>query len=478
MKNFFLLISCFFLLQTLQSQQSGKDYTEAFQLVDVWLEAQKDFDQLPGLTAVVVQDQEILWTGAFGMANKETQLKTDTNTICSICSISKLFTSVAIMKLYDEGKIRLDDKVSDHLPAYTLKQKYPESGPITIRSLLTHSSGLPREAGYPYWTGPDFPFPSQKEIDTKLKDQETLYPASTYFQYSNLGLTLLGEIVAEISGMPYDTYVEENILQPLGLSNTRTEMPEELYGTDLAIGYAAINREGKRDKVKLFQANGIGPAAGFSSTVEDLGKFASWQFRLRDSSLVEILKPSTLKNMQRVHWTSPDWSTTWGLGFAVYKGSDGNTWIGHGGSCPGYRSTLQINLKTKMAFSVMINASGTNPNQYSKGIHAIMKKMAINKKHVDTEANAKLKDYVGYYDSSPWWGETYISTHNGKLVSLGLPSREPAESMSFYKHVEGDVFKRVRKDKNLGETLTFIRDEDGKVIKIERHGNYSSKIDR
>ena len=478
MRNYFLLLTCFFLLPNAYSQDSKKDYSEAFQLVEVWLEAQKDFDQLPGLTAIVVEDQEVLWSGAFGMANKEKSLDSNKNTICSICSISKLFTSVAIMKLYDEGKIRLDDKVSDHLTNYDLKQKYPESGPITIRSLLTHSSGLPREAGYPYWTGPDFPFPTKEEIDSKLKDQETLYPASTYFQYSNLGLTLLGEIVAEISGMPYEDYVEQNILIPLGLSNTRSNMPENLYGEELAIGYGAINREGNRNKVKLFQANGIAPAAGFSSTVEDLGKFASWQFRLRDSSLVEILKPSTLKNMQRVHWTNPDWSTTWGLGFAIYKGSDGNTWVGHGGSCPGYRSTLQINLKTKRAFSVMINASGTNPNKYMKGINAIMNKMGTTKKDLDNEASEKLKEYVGYYDSSPWWGETYISTFNGKLVSLGLPSEEPAESMTFYKHVDGDIFRRVRKDKTLGETLTFMRDQDGKIIKIERHGNFSRKIIR
>ena len=478
MRNYFLLLTCFFLLPSAYSQDSKKDYSEAFQLVEVWLEAQKDFDQLPGLTAIVVEDQEVLWSGAFGMANKEKSLDSNKNTICSICSISKLFTSVAIMKLYDEGKIRLDDKVSDHLTNYDLKQKYPESGPITIRSLLTHSSGLPREAGYPYWTGPDFPFPTKEEIDSKLKDQETLYPASTYFQYSNLGLTLLGEIVAEISGMPYEDYVEQNILIPLGLSNTRSNMPENLYGEELAIGYGAINREGNRNKVKLFQANGIAPAAGFSSTVEDLGKFASWQFRLRDSSLVEILKPSTLKNMQRVHWTNPDWSTTWGLGFAVYKGSDGNTWVGHGGSCPGYRSTLQINLKTKRAFSVMINASGTNPNKYMKGINAIMNKMGTTKKDLDNEASEKLKEYVGYYNSSPWWGETYISTFNGKLVSLGLPSEEPVESMTFYKHVDGDIFRRVRKDKTLGETLTFMRDQDGKIIKIEPHGNFSSKIIR
>lgn len=478
MKNYVLLLACFLLLHNAYSQKSDKNYTEAFQVIEVWLEAQKDFDKLPGLTAIIVEDQEVLWSGAVGMANKEKNVYADENTICSICSISKLFTSVAIMKLYDEGKIRLDDKVSDHLPAYDLKQKYPGSGPITIRALMTHSSGLPREAGYPYWTGPDFPFPIKEEVDAKLKDQETLYPASTYFQYSNLGLTLLGEIVAEISGMPYEDYVQQNILNPLGLTNTRTNLPENLYGNELAIGYSAIKREGQREKVNLFQANGITPAAGFSSTVVDLGKFASWQFRLRDSSLVEILKPATLKNMQRVHWTNPDWTTTWGLGFSVYKGSDGNTWVGHGGSCPGYRSTLQLNLKTKRAFSVMINANGTNPNKYGKGMNAIMNKMGIAEKDFNKEASEKLNEYVGYYDSSPWWSEYYISTFNGKLVSLELPTETPGKSLTFYKHIEGDVFQRIRKDKTLGETLTFIRGEDDKIIKIERHGNYSTRIDR
>ncbi len=94
------------------------------------------------------------------MAGIENEVKAEPSTLFSICSISKLFTSVAIMKLYDEGKLRLDDSASDLLPWYNLEQKYPDSGPITVRSLLTHSSGLPREAAYPYWTGPDFPFPT------------------------------------------------------------------------------------------------------------------------------------------------------------------------------------------------------------------------------------------------------------------------------------------------------------------------------
>ena len=154
-----LLLLC---LTTYGLAQSEKDYSEAQHLINVWLEAQRSFDHLPGITALVIDDQEVLWSGAFGMANLKDQIKTEPASLFSICSISKLFTSVAIMKLYDDGKLRLDDRVSDLLPWYNLKQKYPESGPITVRSLMTHSSGLPRESKHAYWSGPDFAFPSFK----------------------------------------------------------------------------------------------------------------------------------------------------------------------------------------------------------------------------------------------------------------------------------------------------------------------------
>lgn len=480
MKKIYFTLFISLLISTVYSQESKKDYTEAFKLVEVWLEAQKDFDNLPGLTAIVIEDQEVLWSGAVGMSNVEQNVKAEASTLCSICSISKLFTSVAIMKLYDEGKLRLDDRISDILPAYKLEQKYSESGPITIRTLLTHSSGLPREAAYPYWTGPDFPFPTKAQIDSKLSEQETLYPASTYFQYSNLGLTLLGEIVEEVSGVPYEEYVQQNILKPLGLLDTRTELPVQLYGTELAIGYSAMTRTRNREKVNLFQANGITPAAGFSSNVQDLGKFASWQFRLRDSTITEILKPSTIKYMQNVHWTNPDWKTTRGLGFVVYKGANGNTWVGHGGSCPGYRSTLQIDLENKRAYSVMINANGTNPKKYVNGINTIINKVKTPKKEEPKDEIEKknLQEYVGYYSPMPWWSEEFISTWDGKLVTLGLPSEKPGDSMTFYKHIEGDTFRRIRDNDELGEVIVFERDDSGKIIHYKQHGNYRKRIDK
>ena len=317
MKKINFIIVLILLVRFGYAQNVKKDYTDAFNLIEVWLEAQKDFEKLPGITAIVVEDQQVLWKGGFGFANLEKEIKAEPSSIFSICSISKLFTSIAIMQLYEEGKLRLDDRVSDILPFYDLTQKYEDSGPITIRTLLTHSSGLPREAAYPYWTGPDFPFPTLDQIISGLEGQETLYPSSTYWQYSNLGLTLLGLIIEEVSGLTYDDYISQKILNPLDLNNTRTELPESLYGDQLCIGYSSIKRSRERDKMNFFQANGIKAAAGFSSNVEDLAKFASWQFHLYDTSYVAFLKPSTLKYMHNVHWIDPDWDTTWGLGFKV-----------------------------------------------------------------------------------------------------------------------------------------------------------------
>ena len=458
----------------LNAQNEKKNYEEAFKLINIWLEAQKDYEQLPGISVAVVKDQETLWTGAYGKSNIESDINTSVTTRCSICSISKLFTSVAIMRLYDEGKLRLDDELADLLPSFKLKQQYKDSGPITVRSLLTHSSGLPRQSDVPYWTGPEFAFPTISEMQSALENQETLYPASSNFQYSNLAMSLLGQVVSELSGMSFEDYVTKHILNPLELNATKPDMPKDLYGKELALGYSALNRNLQRQKVALYEPNGITPAAGFSSNVLDLAKFASWQFRLRASKESEILKPATLRNMHNVHWTNPDFSTTWGLGFSVYKGSDGSKWVGHGGSCPGYRSSLSINLKSKMAYAVMINASGTNPGKYARQIHQVLSKTEKIETKDDSKVN--LDDYVGFYNEQPWGSEGYVGTWNGKLVSISLPTNDLVQSMTFFKHIEGDTFKRVKSNGELAEQTVFERDKYGKVFRAKTHQNYSEKL--
>jgi CubicO group peptidase (beta-lactamase class C family) len=466
-----ILLSVYLLSTFTYAQKESKDYSEAIKIIEVWLDAQRDFDNLPGISVSIVSDQEKIWSGAFGMANIEDNVKADPKTLCSICSVSKLFTAIAIMKLYDEGKLRLDDKISNLLPWYNLQQQYPDSGPITIRALLSHSSGLPRENVFSHWNGPDYVFPSKEEIKAKLSTQETLYPVSTYYQYSNLALTLLGYVVEEISGKTYENYVKENILMPLNLSDTSPEMPKSLHGNQLAIGYGNLSRKGERARLNFFEANGVNAAAGFSSNVEDLAKFASWQFRLRDTTITEILKPSTLKNMQNVHWIDSDWKGTRGLGFGVYKGPKGDKWVGHGGYCPGYQTSFSMHLDTKFAYAVMINANGVNPNKYVYGIHDLLKKVKPKNDELLEEDNINWSEYEGYY----YWDiaeEVYISQWEGKLALLNLPSKSPADSMTLYKHIEGDTFRRIRSNEELGEKLLFERDLNGMIVRMKIHENY------
>ena len=480
MKRFILVHFIFLLTINLAESKKTVDHprvSEAVQLLEIWLDAQRDYEGLPGLSAAVVHDQELIWSGGFGYANPDKRVKATSETVHSICSISKLFTSIAIMQLRDQGKLRLDDPVSKHLSWFEINNLYSEKGEATVQSLLTHSSGLPRESDFPYWSPPDFPFPSSKSIKEKISSQETLYPADTYFQYSNLGLTLAGEIVAKVSGTDFDTYIEKNIIKPLGLENTRTVMPKKLYGKQLAVGHSARNRDGKRPQVELFHAQGIGPAAGFSSTVDDLAKFASWQFRLLENGGNEIINANTLREMHRVHFLDEDWQPAWGLGFSVWR-DDNKKFIGHGGSCPGYRSQLLIQSNNKVATVFMTNASGVNSRMFAQQVYKIFSPALKDANSEDEIKSLKpeFEKYLGHYSEAPWGGETAVISWEGELAMVGLPTTSPVMGITKLKYIEDGTFRRIRDDDELGEEIIFETDNFGKVIRMWQHQNFAPKF--
>ncbi|MAU64224.1 MAG: hypothetical protein CMC38_07805 [Flavobacteriaceae bacterium] len=443
-----------------------KDYSEAFQLIEYWLDAQKDYENLPGLTAMIGNENGAVWTGAFGMANENDAMNIE-NTF-SICSISKLFTAVAIMKLVEEEKISLEDPINKLLPWFDLNQQFKDSPPLTIKSILSHSSGLPRESNHPYWSWPDFPFPSKEDVIKELKNQEMLYPSSQYYQYSNLGLSLLGYVVEEVSGESFDSYVTKNILNPLMMNSTKTIMSKEDYGNVLSVGYSSLNRDRNREKVNFFNADGIAAAAGFTSNVNDLGKFAAWQIKLLKSLEKNILSPNTLKDMHTVHWDDELTSVTRGLGFGVYDSND-EEWVGHGGSCPGYRSQLSLIPNKGISYSVMINSSGTNPVKYILGMHEILEMV---KKKKGTPSN-KFKEMEGLYISQPWNSETYIQSWGDYLGMLYMPTSSP--KLTLYKMTEKDTFKRILKNNELGEKLEILRDDQNNITGFKSHQNIYSK---
>ena len=372
------------------------------------------------------------------------------------------------MQLVEDGKINLDDPIQKVLPWFDIKNDFKDAPELTIKSILSHSSGLPRESNHPYWSWPDFPFPTKQDVIDELKNQEMLYPPSKYYQYSNLGLSLLGFIVEEVTQTNFDDYVNQNILIPLSMNNTKTYMSTEDYGKNLTLGYSSLNRDNEREKVNFFNADGIAAAAGFTSNVEDLAKFARWQIDLVKSLEKKILSPETLKLMHEIHWDDELTSVTRGLGFGVYN-FDGENWVGHGGSCPGYRSQLYINTNKELAYSVMINSSGTSPTKYIDGIHEILSNVTLKK---GEEIN-RFEEFEGKYISQPWVSETYVQSWGDNLALVSLPSDDPY--ISLYKHIEGDVFKKILNNNDLGQELKIIRDDNNKVIAYKTHQNIYKK---
>jgi CubicO group peptidase (beta-lactamase class C family) len=452
---------------------------DALRMWEEWVEYQATMDAVPGVSLGIVHDQELIAAGAFGFANPETQMPATPETLYSICSISKLFTSVAVMQQRDEGKLRLGDPVAEHLPWFEIQDAHPDDGPITIAGILTHSAGLPRESDYPYWTGAEgYPFPTHEEIVARIDEQATLYPASRYFQYSNLGLTLAGEIVAAVSGQPFGEYIRSRILEPLDMKNTFTEVPIDLRGSRLAIGHTARRRDGSRPVAEPFQTRGIAPAAGFASTVGDLARFAMWQNRLLSGGGEEVLRASTRRDMHRAWWVDPDWKTTRGLGFAVSREGD-RTFVSHGGGCPGYYTHFRLEPKSKIAAIVLTNSIGSEVGFYTlKAFDLIAPAVeeALDEEGEVPERDPSLDRYTGVYESI--WGQSAIVRWEDGLAYLGLGSRDPANALFKLKKTDDHTFRLVRKDddKVLGQEFVFEVAEDGSVTRYLTHSNWSTKI--
>ncbi|MBN1415876.1 MAG: beta-lactamase family protein [Bacteroidales bacterium] len=452
--------------------QVSTRFSEPLRVIDAWIEAQKDYGSIPGISAGIVSDQDLIWKHASGYSDLELKIRTSDSTIYSICSISKLFTSIAILQLRDKGKLDLDDPLSEHLSWFNLQQTYPEGSPITIRSLLTHSSGIPRDSDCPYWANPEFPFPSKEELIEKLAGQKTLYPASTIYQYSNLGMSLLGFLIEEISGLTYEDYVNKNILSPLDLKNTRPLMPESFRKGKLATGYSVESRDGKRSELDFFQTKGLVAAAGYSSTVGDLAKFISWQFSIRENPHDPVLNGNTLREMQRLHWIDPDWKNARGLGFGIYK-TGATTMIGHYGSCPGYLSQLKMIPDKKLGFIVLINCQGEDSYSIVEAMYNILQAYET-AKDVPNEKVPEPETYCGIYQDF-WDGEYIIVPWKGKLALYSLRYMYPDKPVTLMKYIENDMFKEIKDDGSLGADIRFERNDKGEIYRYWIHSYYMVK---
>lgn len=427
----------------------------ALEVLDSWIEATRIDRDDPGLSVAVVYDQNIIWEKAYGFANLQQRLPTTTSTRYRLASLSKLFTATAIVQLRDAGKLELDDPVHKYLPWFQVKQP-PGSIPITIRQLLTHTSGLSRDLDVPMWN--EFKFPSREEMIRLIPEQQAVFPPDTEYKYSNLAVAIAGEVVVAVSGEPYERYVQEHILDPLGMQATLV-MPTP-SAPQLATGYRKRVPGEAREPEDFISFGGYTPAAGFVSSVDDLAKLVELQFRDGKAAGAQILSGPSLREMQRVQFIHPDWQSSEGLIFELRRVGQ-VVHVGKGGTCPGYRSQIEMLPSQKLGVIVLANGYDTEVLSYANQILAVLGPVidkAVQKTKPQPVADPSWSKYVGTY---AWkHSDTEILIINGQLTMISPDATNAWDSRVKLTPVGPNTFRQSGGGNN-GELIKFDVNQDG-----------------
>jgi len=443
---------------------------QALELAQAWLEAQHAYEQVPGVSAAIVHGERVLWIGGFGRAALPDGPPVGPDTIYRIGSLSKLFTSIALLQLRDAGRLRLDEPITTYLPWFPARPG-ATGKPVTVAGLLTHSSGLPMDAGMPYWSPPDFRFPTRQEFRDWLEGPgpSPWSPAGEHYQYSSVGLAVAGEVVAAVSGRPYAEYVQEKILTPLGLESTGLDLPKPPTPR-LATGYGYLTRQGTRDPFPPVTTQAFAPATGFVSTVRDLARFAVWQLRLRAHGGTEVLNAGTLREMQTPQFTDEVEGVRRGLGFVWWQ-ANGREFVGHSGSTGGHRAFLQLEPVAQLGVVLLVNAYGTDVGLWARRLSDIVL-AALQAPPSVTQARSAdapaLAAFAGNYGNMPFLREIAVRPWGTGLAVLGLPTGDPIGNMDVLKQTGSQTFRRVRKDGSLSTEYVFEMGADGRAVRAVR----------
>ena len=360
--------------------------------LDRYLEDLTESGGPPAISLVVVKDGAMVYNNAFGLADGPNGIPATPDSVYHWFSVTKIPTAIAVLQLVEQGVIELDDEVREYLPFFDVEYPSPDSQPVTIAHLLTHSSGLPDDI--PACLGcvhlEDEPALNQTELlrDVKLPGYNTLkFEPGSRAVYTNVGYQTLGVVVEQASGLSYEEYVERNILDPLGMSNTRFEYTSTMtpsgavgahpmadfqtiffpligspwpseYVRDYEDGWAWFNRF-------LFDAN---PPSGLIGPAPELARLVTALLNGGELDGARILSEETVEMMLTERHVTPGSSPQWGdfkrfedwkqgLGFKVVN-DGGRVHYAHGGGGAAFRAFMRLYPDEELGVVILVN--GTN----------------------------------------------------------------------------------------------------------------------
>ena len=421
----------------------------------------------PSGVFALMKDDEIIFTKGYGWQNVEERIPVDpASTLFRPGSISKLFTWVSVMQLVEQNKLDLDVDINTYLNTFQIKDTYPGQ-PVTLRHCMTHTAGFEDGfLGYLIIEDPEKVIPLADAM--KKYQPERVNPPGVESAYSNYGTSLSGLVVANVSGMTFAAYVQENIFNVLGMNHSTFEEPlPERLDQNMAVAYKYQGGQYIARPYELI-SNFI-PAGAMAATATDMLKFGSALLNGGSLDGRSILQPETLEEMNRTHFTYDQRIKGMGLGFIHYPWGDTDT-FGHDGATTAFFSHLGMTPSARLVIFSSFSGPGGGKiyHALSRGIyHEFFPIDAFNDSR-SPELSGQVTTFSGTY--LPWRGNF---SQIEKLMGLGgqvkvVPSGEDALMIGKDRFIQ--IGDRLFQNADNGDIVAFQENGQGEIIGFAHNG--------
>lgn len=369
---------------------------------------------ITGLSIAVASADDVLWAEGFGYADRASGRPATPQTVYQAGSLAKPLTAIGVMLLAKRGRVELDGPVSRYLPAFSIRSRTPRAaGDITLRDLLSHHSGLPTDRMKGMWTDRSF-----TEVVDDLRDEYLAYPPRLVFSYSNLGYSLLGQVIQAVTDQPFAAYMDEALIRPLALEQTGFQLNPAL-ARHVATGYrgpAGSAPPPMRDT----------PALGLYTSVLDLTRLARALMGAPSRSEphgVDLTLARRLFEPQNRD-IALDLEVRTGLGWFIEEDTvpGAGRVVRHGGTTLRFAGELILLPEHRLAAAVLANSAGTSAAVGYLAQRALSAALSPG----NTTATSLIPSYSGR-SRSPEPGLAWVSGRYA--TSLGLLSIDTAQRL-------------------------------------------------
>ena len=333
--------------------------------IDQYIREQMAQKNIVGLSVAVVQDNEVTYLQGFGTASIKRNTQVTPQTIFDLASCSKSFTAMAVLLLWNDGLIDLDQPLKYYIPEFEVADE-KVSEEITIRELLNQTSGLPGNLSEPLTYQKDNGTDNSdtmKLLVTALKHIHTNRPPGSSFEYTNLNYALLGALVERVSGKSFDDFVQERIFTPLGMNNS-TLNPDIAASLDRADGHQMMLGHIITRNIPIYHS--AQPAGWVMSSAEDMAKWllVNMNNGMLNGQQVIPVRVIQLMHTPEINFVDNGENTSYAMGWFIGQTGNGEPVIWHGGDTPNFLSEMIILPKRNLGVVMLVN-SQTSRNAHS-----------------------------------------------------------------------------------------------------------------